>query len=475
MASSSRWRAEWRLFASERTPWLLVLLFGAIMAYGAWNGATWARFQREAVASLTTADSTRLDALAQSLQRRAAGDTTVRVPPAGALGATGATRHAVLPQSALAPLAVGASDLYPYYARVSVRSKQSFMTSEEVENPHNLLAGRFDLVFVIVYILPLFLLALTYNVVSAEREQGTMALWLSQPVVARRLLLTKLLVRVGFVLAVVLCFTGVLAVLTGVPVGRADALAALGLWMATVVAYAAFWVALAVAVNARGLSSATNAVLLLGAWLLVVVVIPSTVAAVVSAVHPAPSRVALTTALREAGDRAAAQGDTAVNQFLADHPEMLRTGTLAASNAWGRTLALQERTNDAMRATYSAFDSALVAQHRAADLASVLSPAIMVQEALHEVAGRGIGRFRAFDAQIDTLHRAWQQFFFQRVFGEQPFTAADFANLPRFQFVERGVADRARVIAPWLSAILLPTLLLGALGVRRLARVELQR
>lgn len=445
------------------------------MAYGAWNGHGWARFQREAVATLTSADSVRLAALEQSLTRRSAGDTTVSVPPAGALGATGATRHAVLPLAPLAPLAVGASDLYPYYARVSVRSKQSFMTSEEVENPHNLLAGRFDLVFVIVYILPLFLLALTYNVVSAEREQGTMALWLSQPVVARRLLLTKLLVRVGFVMAIVLALTLVVAAVVGVPVMSGVALPLLGLWLGTVLLYTAFWVALALAVNAGGRSSATNAVLLLGAWLLVVVVIPSSVAAVVAAVYPTPSRVALTTALRASSDRAAAQGDTAVSQFLADHPEMLRTGSLAASNAWGRTLALQERTNDAMRGTYAAFDSALTAQHRAADRASMLSPAIMVQEALHEIAGRGLGRFRQFDAQIDAFHADWQRFFFQRVFGEQPFTSADFARLPQFRFVERSVTDQLGVLAPWLLAILVPTLGLAFVGVRRLARVELQR
>jgi len=175
------------------------MLFALIAAYGAWNGRQWGRFQETTLAELAQADAKRLGAL-DSLLLRAEQDSTVLLPPAGALGASFATRHAVLPVPALAVLAVGASDLHPYYARVSVRSKASFMASDEVENPHNLLAGRFDLVFVVVWVLPLLLIALTYNTVTGERDQGTMALWRAQPVPATRVLLAKLGVRAVFVL-----------------------------------------------------------------------------------------------------------------------------------------------------------------------------------------------------------------------------------------------------------------------------------
>jgi ABC-2 type transport system permease protein len=224
-------------------------------------------------------------------------------------------------------------------------------------------------------------------------------------------------------------------------------------------------------VNATARSSAASAVLLLGSWLVVVVVIPATVSAVVSAVYPSPSRVALTTALRAASDEAAAQGDTAVNQFLADHPEMLQTGVLAASNAWGRTLAQQERANDAMRPVYAAFDSALAAQHRAAALASMASPAVMAQELLHDLADRSLARFRRFDAAIDRHHEAWQTFFFQRVFGERKVRHAELASLPRFAYDDRSVGEVLAGQGGTLLALLLPTGLLWWVGWRRLQQV----
>lgn len=473
MRSSRLARFEWQLLASDRTPWLMVLLFGAMMLYGAWNGVAWTQFQTTTIADVSAEEATRLGNLQEVVQRRAAGDTTASVAPIGALGAAGAVRYAILPPASLAPLAVGSSDLFPYYTKVSLRSKQSFIVNDEIENPHNLLAGRFDLAFAIVFVLPLLIMALTYNLVSSEREQGTMALILSQPVMARRVLLLKLAVRVGFALGLTLLLTLGVVVAAGVNFSAPDTLSKLLLWLAVVVVYSAFWIAAAIAVNALGRSSATNALALLGVWLTVVVVVPSLVAAFVTTFYPAPSRVALTTELRRVSDQAAAQGDTAVSQFLADHPEMAQLGALSSRNGWGRTIALQERTEDAMRPTYAAFDAALEAQRAAADRLRILSPAILVQDALHDIAGRSATRYRHYAAQVDTFHQSWQQYFFRRVFAEATMTPADFEALPRFAYTEESVAAVTRRVVAAVLLVLLPTLLLALWGASRLRVVSL--
>jgi ABC-2 type transport system permease protein len=473
MRASRLVRFEWQLLSGDRTPWIMVLLFGAMMLYGAWNGLSFARFQQNTIADVTAEEVSRLDQLRAAIDRRASGDSTAVVAPVGALGAAGAVRYAILPPSPLAPLAVGSSDLFPYYTKVSLRSKQSFIINDEIENPHNLLAGRFDLAFAIVFVLPLLILALTYNLVSAEREQGTMALMLSQPVSARRVLLLKLAVRAGFVLGLTVLLTLGVVLSAGVSLGAPGTLAKLLLWLAIIVAYSAFWIAAAVAVNAMGRSSATNALALLGVWLTVVVVIPSTVAAIVTTFYPAPSRVALTTELRSVSDRAAAQGDTAVSQFLADHPEMAQLGALSSRNAWGRTIALQERTEDAMRPTYQAFDAALDAQRTAADRLRVFSPAILVQDALHDVAGRSVNRYRDYATQLDTFHQAWQQYFFRRVFAEATMTPADFDAMPRFVYQDETNTVLMRRVLLTLLLVLLPAVVLLWWGTSRLRVVSL--
>jgi ABC-2 type transport system permease protein len=64
-----------------------------------------------------------------------------------------------------------------------------------------LLSGRFDLAFVILYLYPLLILSLGYNLVSGEKEAGTLALTLSQPVALRTLVAGKVAMRFAFVLA----------------------------------------------------------------------------------------------------------------------------------------------------------------------------------------------------------------------------------------------------------------------------------
>ncbi|MFN9089147.1 MAG: hypothetical protein ACK5W7_16680, partial [Gemmatimonadaceae bacterium] len=110
------WRNEWRLLLADRAPWVLALLFTVVALYGAWNGRQWSAFQQAAIADIRQADHERIAKL-DSLLQRAERDSTVTVPPAGALGASGATTHAILDVPPLGGLAVGASDLHPYYAR----------------------------------------------------------------------------------------------------------------------------------------------------------------------------------------------------------------------------------------------------------------------------------------------------------------------------------------------------------------------
>ncbi|MCA6106178.1 ABC transporter permease [Bradyrhizobium cenepequi] len=115
------------------------------------------------------------------------------------------TKHAcVIPNAPLAALAIGQSDMMPNYYRISYLSKVQFMYDTEIENPWNLLSGHFDLAFVIVFVLPLLVTTLGYNLLSAEREHGTLRMLCSQPLSVATLLTGKLVVRMLALLAIVI-------------------------------------------------------------------------------------------------------------------------------------------------------------------------------------------------------------------------------------------------------------------------------
>jgi ABC-2 type transport system permease protein len=363
---------------------------------------------------------------------------------------------------------VGQSDIQPFWTLTSTRTKQTFFVNDEIENPGHLLAGRLDVAFLILVIYPLLILALTFDVVAGERERGTLALLLAQPVDPRRVLTAKVGLRALIALGLTLVLSVGAAVATGVELSSPAALARLAAWGGVVLLYGAFWFAVALFVNARRLSSAASAVALLGVWLAVVVILPAIAAAAVSVTHPAPSRIVLTTQLREATDAAASRRQDALASFLLDHPGY--EGQAGAADPYVMATALQDAAERTMAPEYARFDAALDAQRRAADRFRLLSPALIVQSALLDLAGTGEWRFRAFEKQFDDYHAAWRQYFNDRMLARQSLSSADISSIPRFEFAEETLAGM--LARSFLGLVLVLALTLGiGLAARRGLRV----
>jgi ABC-2 type transport system permease protein len=467
---------EWRTMAADRTLRLATILFVLIFGYAIYNGASWVSFQERTLELAAKDESQRLAELRREIAAIEAGGepptVSFRDPRGPALvGGFRGQRYATAPPGPLSALAVGQADLYPYYFKVTNRSRQLFVNNDEIENPTNLLTGRFDLGFVVVYLLPLLVLALAYNLISAEREQGTLAMALAQPVRLRTLAVGKVACRAGFVVALSVGISSVGGVLAGVDVTQTENLARLGLWAAVIAAYAAFWFALAVAVNALGHGSATNAIALVAVWLCMVVVAPALVNVVVTSLYPVPSRVELIRAMREASSEASAQGSRVLSKYYEDHPELAPAAKdVAPADFMVTSQAVQESVDRSIEPVLARYDDQLARQQAMVDRLRFLSPAIVAQEALNDVAGTGLARNKHFLHQVDEYHRAWQGFFVPKIMRRELLSESDFATIPEFQFREESTAAVAGRASVGLAGLLLPTLAVGLFGLAAFRR-----
>ncbi|RZJ58641.1 MAG: ABC transporter permease, partial [Acidovorax sp.] len=160
-------RQELRLLLKERSLWWVGGLFLLLIGYALFNGVLQTTQRDSAQAALVAADAqARAGQLAQ-LQRIMAGTETPTpfgnpANPANMAGGLGA-HYAVMPSAALAPVALGQTDLFPSQFKVTHQSKVNFLHNNDIENPWHLLSGHFDLAFVVVYLLPLLIFALSYN------------------------------------------------------------------------------------------------------------------------------------------------------------------------------------------------------------------------------------------------------------------------------------------------------------------------
>lgn len=469
---------EGRLLAADRTLWLVALLFVLLVGYGLYNGIVATQSKAEAIESVRLADANGETYRRAQLERIMAGaelpDPFANPTDPSSMGSGYGAQHAIMPNLPLAPLAFGQSDLLPSYYRVTNGSKLDFIYDTEIENPWNLLSGHFDLAFVVTYLVPLLIFALSYNFLSAEREDGTLRLLLSQPIRLAGVVAGKLGVRIAVVVLCAAVLPCALLLVAWPEARAADQAGALVSWAALVAAYCAFWFALVVAVNAFSRSSAANALILIGCWVIVVLVAPVLLNLAVSAASPTPSRTELATRTRivtaEALERYRDLFGTDYRYTI--EPDLLvpRDGKIEVAPRL-RAFYLEGRDLDRdLNSLLDEFETRLAGQQRLVARYGFLSPAVSVHEGLTALAGTGLARHLHFQAQIDAFHRQWKAFFEPKILDGIAVTAEDLERLPRFEWAERTPRSvRADVLA-YLAAIGVPAVLIGGLGAWRLRR-----
>ncbi|MEZ5398381.1 MAG: DUF3526 domain-containing protein [Bryobacteraceae bacterium] len=467
---------DWRNLSADRTPIAVAVILGLAIAYGAWNGSQWAHFQQRTIAEAQAEERARFDAIRAEIPEIESGAKKVsafadpRLPQS--FGRNMGLRYAAMPPAGLAALAIGQSDLYPYYFKVSTNSKESFANNDEIENPVHLLAGRFDLAFVVLYLFPLVILAFSFNIVSSEKESGTLALALSQPVSLARIVMAKAGLRALFVLvlATVVSIAGV--VLGGANLGAEGIPVLLLLWVAVTAAYGLFWFALAIAVNAIGRGSAANAMVLAGLWLLFVIVVPSVLNVAVKAAYPAPSRVEMIQAIRAAGEDATRKSSQLLARYLEDHPELAPApqGTSGPPDFGTLLVAINETTERTVRPVLAEFDRQLAAQQAMADRFRFLSPAVVAQSAFNDLAGTSAHRYNHFVAQVDRFHKQWRAYFNPRILRKEMLSAGDLDTVPSFSYQPEATSAILARLTVAFAGLLLPLLLVGVPAVRALRR-----
>lgn len=452
-------RHELRLLARSRATWVVAGLLVVVVAGAAWNGTRWIEEQRDTIARVHAQDERIYqETYAQLADLAARGDPRPALPLAGMAwyifqpeGAVApaphldprraeaassewvGARHAVLPPAPLGALAIGQSDLHPFYTRVTIRTRPVLVQSDEIENPVNLLSGRFDLAFALTFCWPLLVLPLLYNVVSEEREGGTLALVASQPVSWRTILAARLAVRGGVAIAITVLASFIfLAVLGG---GRDSSIAPLILWAGAIVATGLFWCGVAAVINLARWRSAANATVLTACWLATVVIVPAIAGELASIAAPVPSRVELVDAVRNAGNLSGADLAALVSTYYEEHPDAAATAESADVTAI-RGLAQQDAVDRRIDPILSAYRQAAARQQAIVDIVRFVSPPLLIYDAVTELAGTTTARYRAFADQVDAYHREWRDYFYPLVHARTTMTRAHYEEAPRFVFQE---------------------------------------
>jgi ABC-2 type transport system permease protein len=340
-----------------------------------------------------------------------------------------APRVVAMHSQPLAAISVGQSDLFTHVVRPKLYGEAEALGFSELSNPVQLLFGTFDLSFVITYLLPLLVLAVSYNVLSREREQGSLRLSLAQPISVLRWLAVKMMLRFGAVW---------LMVIVPVTIGLfwvAGGLAWTGIAMVLllITLYMAFWFLVSFVVNLVGRSSGANAVTLVACWALLTLLLPSVVSQTANTVYPIPSRTKLIHEYRVAEAEADKRADEILDGYLRDHPELAPPDSSKKNRYgfWLKYFASVDELRKAVDPVVRSFDEALQRQQAWADQFKILSPAMLVQDALGDLAGTSSAHYAEYRRQVSRFASDWRGFFIPRMFHNEAMTVPLIAELPK--------------------------------------------
>jgi ABC-2 type transport system permease protein len=428
-------RFEWKTLVADRTVALVTALFSAVLVYAGLTGMGWSREQAGSIDMLRNASAKRVAGWRSHVASTPATESVAPWTPASPsyIGSYQG-QYALLPVSPLASLAIGQSDLYVNYYKVTARIRESFIAGEQIENPLKLMVGHFDLAFVILFFYPLLILAVTYDLTSGDRDNGTLRMLLAQPVRLRTIIVGRILTRATVVVLPALLIPALTLWLAD-PGPTGEGVVRLGIWTLATLGYGAIWFALAVGVNTLGRPPAVNALVLAGAWLVLVVLVPGLINIGVASVYPLPSRVEFVNATRVATDEARVKGSRLLARFLEDHPSLKAEGQTMENYAILQA-ARDEDVARQLEPVVERYNAQLARQTAAVSALRYMSPAAVAQGVLYDAAGTSMSRYEHFYAQVNTFHERWTRFFQARSFINARMRPEDFDQLPAFTYAE---------------------------------------
>lgn len=436
---------ELRLVLRSRLSAAALALLLALSIVAVWSGRAEVARQRQTIERLVQLNERDVAALAARSQPSPEGGT--------------AAYYTFYPTwdapSQAAFLALGLRDVAPYVMRIRATGLQAQLHDGESFNPEVALPGRFDFAFVLIYLLPLFAIALLHDLVSSERQSGRLRMLAAMPDGAR---MWRRRVGLRYVLLLACVAAPALTWSQG---------GALVLLVAA--AYLAFWTGVALLVGTRHWKTVTNATALMGLWAMLTLVLPALANGVISRAIPVHQGVDLMLAQREvvqgAWDRPRA---ATMDTFYARYPAWRDSAPLPAAFHWKWLFAFNQLGDDSVAGQAQAYRAGLLARQAWTDRLGWLLPGVGAQAVLHRLAATDLPAQLAYQDRTAAFHEAVRQFYYGYLFRDRPFSAADFAKRPVFK---PGAAPPAQ---PWHAAGIL--LLLGGAvfvaGLRRLRRLH---
>lgn len=367
--------------------------------------------------------------------------------------------------NAWSALATGLRDVHPTARHVRLLGLIPQLYQGEIENPRLRLAGRFDFAFVVVFLLPLVIIALGYDVRSRDQDLGTEPLLAAQPAPPSRLLTLRLGLRAGLVLAASFALLVVAAGWVRLPLD-----ARLAIFAVALASYVVAWFLALFLIVSLARSSPFNALALVGGWIVACILLPAALELSLTGLAPVRGGVELVLAQRQEMNAGWDRPKRAtLDPFIARHPEWAQSTVPEDRFSWPWYYAMHEQGDVHVAAEAQAYDAALHGRVRYTRLVAATLPPLGLQLILERFAGADLSTALAYRASLAGYHEQLKRHLYRAVFSGRELESFGLRELPRHRF-QAGADERWRAGA--FAWPLLLGLMLGLAAWRTARRLD---
>lgn len=471
MIRATTYKLEKQLFLTAPVGLLAVIAIAVLAILGAITGKSEVARTQDVLEQFMTEGEDALDELRTALAKI---EETGKAPNPYIARPMSIGIPATLPAAPLGDFASGAGDLYPTTAMVDGWASQANLFDEyEFDNPTSLSLGSFDLTFLAVALMPLLMIAVSFDVLSSDRERGRARLVALQAGHVGQSVWQRLLIRNVWPWAAFSIVALLAALIAPTGSDMSARLVRFGAWLTIALLYAGFWFGLIALAAAAIKRSETVASALFAVWATFLFAVPAIGGALAEGLYPPPSRLAFLSEMRQGEVEAVRETAALTAGFLADHPEMSVSDEAVPSYYSRAYLANIEGA----KRTTPVLNAFTTSRQKRADLVGqlqFLSPVMIADRALTAVAGGDANRALRYQAQARSALTDLHARIGPAVLAKQRLSLDEFDAIPRFAFQDRGpgeiLADHA---APLGFLVLLGSAC--AFGARRRLAAPLER
>lgn len=325
------------------------------------------------------------------------------------------------------------------------------------------MSGNLDLGFVIIYLFPLVLIALTFNLYSEEKELGTWRILASQTANKSGFLFKKLLIRILFVLVLLITLLVIAILVLEIPLNQ-------NFWALFLqsITYLLFWSALCFWMVTLLKSSSFNALTLLSVWVLLTILFPAIVNNYVLNKYQVPEALEAMVEQRDGyHEKWDLEKNAAMVGFLEKYPQFKSYSVPEDKFSWIWYYGMQYMGDLAAKDTSEEMTDKIMSRNTVSEKIALLIPTMHAQLSFNTLAGTDMISHLEFLNALAVFHEDLRLSLYTKVFDGQSADTVDWTKYEAKFYSAKPNFDWMYLMLPTL----LITLIISVFGVLNLRKL----